>query len=531
MHRNKPSLYLRLGGYAVTTTVLCLLTLFLSSSSLDPLVQAMALFFYLASIVTLAVVIRHQFHHREEAAPSRQISEVNSPSELTEGQSSIEVCSDQTTAQTTATNESVTDYPSPTACLLLTRHSQTMSAVKACFTAWDRDLITAGSSAEASQKLLNLLQNSHNLRVVTLLIDTAELEIDPIHLPALIKQETNQVALRLIGIVDQQQSLRISQLQDAGYSAFITKPIDKSQLFSTVNSAQTKADQDPNVVDLASYRQKTERRSRKRILVADKNSSDRKRLALLLRDSGHRVKLVENGEQALDALERQRYDIALISLELPIMSGTQVIKLHRFTTPHAQWVSFIIMTAQTTPATLRTCRELQVRACLFKPVPTDTLVELIDAAPVISLPAPATVEQARATPPQHHETQFLNAELLDTQVLKGLEHLDNDNDFVPDLIAIFSRDSSAILQRMEESVEFQDTKHFVELSNVLMDNAGQLGAFALYETCLALQRMRPEELNAILPTKLARLRDLIDRTSHAFQLYLKERENQHSDLS
>ena len=172
---------------------------------------------------------------------------------------------------------------------------------------------------------------------------------------------------------------------------------------------------------------------------------------------------------------------------------------------------------------------MQVRACLFKPVPTDTLTELIDTAPVISLPASAMIEQVNGSKPQHLETQFLHADLLDIDVLKGLEHLDRDNDFVPDLIAIFSRDSSAILQRMEESVEFQDTKHFVELSNVLMDNAGQLGAFALYETCLALQRMTQVELKAALSVKLAHVRDLVDRTTHAFHRYLKEREAQHTD--
>jgi two-component system sensor histidine kinase RpfC len=264
--------------------------------------------------------------------------------------------------------------------------------------------------------------------------------------------------------------------------------------------------------------------------MADKNTAERKRIAAMLQASGHRVKAVDNGEQALDALEHQRYDIALINLDLPIMSAIQVIKLHRFTTPHAQWISFVVMTDQTTPTTLRTCRELQVRACLFKPVPSETLIRIIDTAPVISLPTPLTLEQLpHAPPPTGLETQFLNAVLLDTQILEGLEHLDNDHDFVPDLITIFDRDSTTLLQRMEELMEYRDAKHFVELSNVLMDNAGQLGAFALYETCLGLQRMNPDELNATLPAKLERLRDLVDRTSLAFKRYLRERSDRQSD--
>ena len=527
MSRQTPALTLRIGAFTLAISVLCLLALFLTSSSLDPLIQAAAMFFYLASILAMGLTMRHQFLHQAEEPPGTQAAEIDNTPELTGEQSGDEEIGEHTPP---SQNEAPTT-PLRQTSLLLSRHQHTSRMIETCYADWGKALITAGSCAEASQKLLNLLQENPEPGEVTLLIDTAGLEIDAIHLPALIRQDATRTSLRFIGIVDQQQTPRLPHLQEAGYCAFVEKPIDKSQLFSVINPSQTDEQANAKVVDLARYRKKTERQSRKRILLADKNSAERKRLADLLGRIGHRVKLVENGEQALDALERQRYDIALLNLELPIMNGTQVIKLHRFTTPHAQWVSFIIMTDQTTPATLRTCRELQVTACLFKPVPTDTLSEFIDKAPVVSQPASASVEPSHGAPPRVIETQFLHADLLDTQVLKGLEHLDSDNDFVPDLIAIFGRDSSAILQRMEESVEFDDSKHFVELSNVLMDNAGQLGAFALYESCLALQRMSPEDLRATLPAKLARLRDLVERTSAAFQQYLNERRQQHSDMS
>jgi two-component system sensor histidine kinase RpfC len=526
MHASKPYLHLRIGGYAVATTGLCLLILFLYAAPIDPLIQAGALLCYLAAVYCSAVVLRRLIFDRSKATTNPQATDTHDAAEQAEDRSSDETIS----AASAALSETAPPPDAQTAYMLLSPRLQTAHTLEACFAGWGRELTCVSSCAEASQRLLNLLQASTNLREVALLVDTGELEIDPIHLPALTKQDASPVKLRLIGLLDQQQSQRIALLQDAGYDAFLTKPLVKSQLFSTINSTHSASDGNPKIVDLASYRKNSKRQNRKRILVADKNTAERKRLATTLQASGHRVKTVDNGEQALDALERQRYDIALINLDLPIMSAVQVIKLHRFTTPHSQWISFIVMTDQTTPTTLRTCRDLQVRACLFKPVPTETLIRIIEAAPVISLPTPAAHEQLPDTlPPGGLETQFLHADLLDTRILKGLEHLDNDHDFVPDLIAIFDRDSTAILQRMEESMEYQDTKHFVELSNVLMDNAGQLGAFALYEACLGLQRMNDDELNATLPSKLERLRDLVDRTSQAFKRYLRERSDQQSD--
>jgi hypothetical protein len=156
---------------------------------------------------------------------------------------------------------------------------------------------------------------------------------------------------------------------------------------------------------------------------------------------------------------------------------------------------------------------------------------MIDAAPTIASPTPTTIRCITQSVKQKYETRFLHADLLDPKVLEALDQLDADSGFVPDLIAIFKRDSVAILQGMEDAVERADIVRFIELSNILMDNAGQLGAFALYEICLTLQRMSQRELNATMTNKLAQLREIVDRTNLAFQHYLSERKHQHTDRS
>jgi two-component system sensor histidine kinase RpfC len=364
-----------------------------------------------------------------------------------------------------------------------------------------------------------------------LIVDTHDLEMNPIHLPALIKREKALSKVKLACIVDRVDSSRVQQLLDAGYAALLDTPIDKSQLFAAIKCHEEQSASNSNVVSLARFRQRSGQQPKRRILLADQHTADRKRIAALLQSAGHRVKTVENGEQALDALERQRFDVALINLQLPIMSGTQVIKLHRFTTPHPQWASFIVMTDQTTPATLRLCRELQVRACLFKPVPTDSLLDMINAAPAVSPPVPATIRQLAKSDGQVPETRFLHADLLDIKVLQMLDQLDGESGFAPDLIAIFKRDSVAILEGMEDAMECMDSKRFIDLSSILMDNAGQLGAFALYETCLTLKQISQRELNSTLSTKFRRLDELVARTNQAFERYLEQREEQQSDRS
>jgi NtrC-family two-component system response regulator AlgB len=63
-----------------------------------------------------------------------------------------------------------------------------------------------------------------------------------------------------------------------------------------------------------------------RILVIDDDPHIRRTLEILLRGDGHDVLGAASGEEALERLERERVDIALVDLQLPGMSGTDVLR-------------------------------------------------------------------------------------------------------------------------------------------------------------------------------------------------------------
>jgi CheY-like chemotaxis protein len=518
MRKLTPQTLLGIGGLAVAAVALGLLILFLASTPLDPIIQLITLTFYLIAVLAMgATLYSHYFLCQEEideanhSHPTREGSATGTDAE--QARSALPEFSDVQQASV----------------ILLTQRDPIAKQMQSTLSAWNLKLEVIGSCAEASQKILNRHQTDGATAEVTLIVDARDLEMDPIHLPYLIEAEANHASPTLICISDPTEAAETRRLLDSGYSAILNTPVDKSQLFSLLTDKNDNGVTAPNVVNLADYRKRSGHPDKKRILLADQHTADRKRLAAMLQKAGHRVKSVENGEQALDALERQRFDVALINLQLPIMNGTQVIKLHRFTTPHPHWVSFIVMTDETTPATLRLCRDLQIRACFFKPVPNDALLEMVSTAPVIAPPIPAAVTAVSLELEPQQRTRFLHADLLDVKILQALDQLDTDSGFVPDLITIFKRDSITILQGMEDAAEAMDATRFTELSSILMDNAGQLGAFALYEMCLTLQQTSRRELNTTFVTKLSHLRELLERTNLAFQHFLAEREYQHSD--
>ena len=184
-------------------------------------------------------------------------------------------------------------------------------------------------------------------------------------------------------------------------------------------------------------------RSGLRVLVADDNQVNRRVVEKILERAGHQATLVGNGEEALDALAADHFDVALMDVNMPVLNGIEATKLHRFASLGQRHVPIIGLTADASPATAERCREAGMDACLTKPVEPARLSEVVEAhgRPVGAKPvgpAPARVSAIashpgfrRAAPPP-----------LDPQVLASLEAL-GGGDFLAGLLGDFLRDGEA----------------------------------------------------------------------------------------
>ena len=120
-------------------------------------------------------------------------------------------------------------------------------------------------------------------------------------------------------------------------------------------------------------------RSGLRVLVADDNQVNRRVVEKILERSGHQATLVGNGEEALDALAADHFDVALMDVNMPVLNGIEATKLHRFASLGQRHVPIIGLTADASPATAERCREAGMDACLTKPVEPARLSEVVEA--------------------------------------------------------------------------------------------------------------------------------------------------------
>ena len=112
----------------------------------------------------------------------------------------------------------------------------------------------------------------------------------------------------------------------------------------------------------------------KHILVAEDNPINRKVIARILESAGHRVDLVEDGEEALVALRRFAYDLAIMDLQIPQMGGLQAMRQYL---SDGDDIPFVVLTANATTQALQECTDAGVRACLTKPVEARHLLAVV----------------------------------------------------------------------------------------------------------------------------------------------------------
>jgi two-component system, OmpR family, response regulator len=109
------------------------------------------------------------------------------------------------------------------------------------------------------------------------------------------------------------------------------------------------------------------------ILIVDDESRLTKALSSILKASGYVVSAVENGRQALSALQASEFDLVLLDILMPEMDGLEFLKE---LADAKSTIKVVAMSAQ--PCWLRAAKELGAKAFLHKPISADHLLTVIN---------------------------------------------------------------------------------------------------------------------------------------------------------
>ncbi len=133
----------------------------------------------------------------------------------------------------------------------------------------------------------------------------------------------------------------------------------------------------------------------RRILLVDDDRGLRHVLSTLLTEAGHAVDTTGDGPDAVARIERGHFDIVLLDLGLPGMSGLEILA-HARALPSPPLV--IVMTADDTSSTLLEAVRRQAYRYLRKPFAPNEVVAIIAGAMATAPHAALSIEVVSAKP-------------------------------------------------------------------------------------------------------------------------------------
>ncbi len=113
-----------------------------------------------------------------------------------------------------------------------------------------------------------------------------------------------------------------------------------------------------------------------KILLADDNTFNRKLAMILLERKGHHVVSVGNGEEALAAFGKERFDLVLMDIEMPVMDGLQAARRIREDS-RERHIPIIAMTAHAMRGDEERFLRAGMDAYVSKPINSEKLLEAI----------------------------------------------------------------------------------------------------------------------------------------------------------
>ncbi len=280
-----------------------------------------------------------------------------------------------------------------------------------------------------------------------------------------------------------------------GVEFFVTKPVKRSDLLAAIDRALGAPVLPTRAPEVAPTPVATRPLH---ILLAEDNPVNKEVTSRTLLKRGHRVVIVENGAEALRALEDGPFDLVLMDVQMPTMNGLDATRELRRREGGGRRTPVVALTAHALVKDREECLAAGMDAYLSKPVQPDDLHAMIAAV---------TADGAGATAPA--PTPPPSEVVFDLDAL--LARCDGDAELMSEVAGIFLASVPRMLGDVSSAAADGDVGRLRTAAHALRGSISYFGASSATHAAQRLASVETTDELAGRPDLLQELRAQVNR--------------------
>ncbi len=268
----------------------------------------------------------------------------------------------------------------------------------------------------------------------------------------------------------------ISSFDTADIAMFLVKPIFRRDLFSAFKTILAENRLRISVDDSSKFFSSSARLSGLKVLVAEDNKTNQLVVRTILEKFGVLVDIVENGQQAVEAVNKYSYGVVLMDVQMPEMDGCEATKIIRGN-PSFTGLPIVAMTANAMPQDKEKCLRAGMNDYISKPISQNKLLR------VILLMVNGVKEKDSlvtfTSSPEPLPDDILSLHGIDTK--EALDRLGISQSMFRHVLGSFLEDFADFGNKLLEAWNRHDLEGMQKLVHKIKGSSGSIGAAKLQE--------------------------------------------------
>ncbi|WP_148862798.1 ATP-binding protein [Marinobacter fonticola] len=224
------------------------------------------------------------------------------------------------------------------------------------------------------------------------------------------------------------------------------------------------------------------------ILLAEDSQANQLVATTMLEKRGYRIWVANNGNEVLEALDQQAFDLVLMDLRMPIMDGLEATRRIRQSGADYASIPIIALTANATKEDEVRCKRVGMDAFIGKPFQIDELT--------------AAIEQQLASAGETGRMEKTTLSLMDATIVDRLI-TETSESVVDRMVQVFIREVERRLNELLDAFARGDCHRVEDEAHTIKSNASTFGAVYLASLCKEIEqsckRMDKEKVANLIP--------------------------------